>query len=210
MLECSLQDMPEQPSVLHLLLVRLKPGLSKEDRSALMADAAALASIDGVQHAGAVQASGLDSTHSLALFVFLRDRAALEDFGAHPAHVRFLRRTLAPLLESMASADVSVDQTPPDDYGAACCFCVAFEPQVYDWQVRAYLEQVRSSLGPAGLLCAGPSLDDRQAFRAAGVAFWPRPEGMSTAGPLSGPAAPATQARAVVAGPARRLALPHA
>jgi len=198
------------PSILHLLLVRLKPGLSKEAPRALLAEAAALAGIDGVHHAGAVEASRGDSTHSLALFVFLRDRAALEEFGAHPAHVRFLRRTLAPSLESMASADVWVDQPPPEDYAAACCFCVAFEPQVYDWQVRAHLEQVRSSLGRAGLLCAGPSLDDRQAFRSAGVAFWPGPEAMSAADPLSGPAGPATQARAVVAGPARRLASPCA
>ena len=194
------------PSILHLLLVRLKPGLSKEAARVLLADAAVLAEIDGVQHAGTVEASREDSTHSLALFVFLRDRAALEEFGAHPAHVRFLRRTLAPALESMASADVSVDQAPPDDYAAACCFCVAFEPQVYDWQVRAYLDQVCSSLGQAGLLCAGPSLDDRQAFRAAGVAFWPGAEVVPAADPLSGPAGPPTQARAVVAGPARRLA----
>lgn len=202
--------MPEQPCILHLLLVRLKADLSKEARQALVAETAALASIDSVHHAGAVEASRGDSTHSLALFVFLKDRTALEEFGSHPAHVRFLRRTLAPALESMASADVLVDQAPPDHYAAACCFCVAFEPQVYDWQVRSYLEQVRSSLGRAGLLCAGPSLDDRQAFRAAGVAFWPMPEAMPAADPLSGPDGPATQARAVVAGPARRLTPPAA
>jgi hypothetical protein len=202
--------MPEQPFVLHLLLVRLKPDLAPEARGVLTAEAAALAGIEGVAQAGLVEGSSPGSTHSLALFVFLRDRGALEEFGTHPVHVRFLRQTLAPALESMVSADVSVDQLPPDDYAAARCFCAAFEPQVYDWQVRAYLEQVRSSLGPAGLLCAGPSLDDRQAFRAAGVAFWPGPEALSAVGPLSTPASPPTQAHAIVAGPARHLAPPSA
>lgn len=210
MLECKLWDMPEQPSILHLLLVRLKPDLPAAAREVLTTEAAALAGIEGVAQASLVEGSGPGSTHSLAFLVFLSDRAALEEFGTHPAHVRFLRRTLAPALESMASADVSVDQPPPDDYVAAYCFCVAFQPQVYDWQVRAYLEQIRSSLGQAGLLCAGPSFDDRQEFRAAGVAFWPPPEPTFTADPLLEPASPVTQSRAVVAGPARRLAPPTA
>ncbi len=193
---------------MHVLLVRLKPDLAPAARATLLAEAAALAGIEGVAQAGLVEGSDPGSTHSLALVAFLRDRAALEEFGTHPAHVRFLRRALAPALESMASADISVDRPPPDDYAAACCFCVAFEPQVYDWQVRAYLEQVRSCLGPGGLLCAGPSLDDRQEFRAAGAAFWPGAEGLPAAALLSGPGGPPTQARAVVAGPAQRLEPP--
>lgn len=167
--------MSEQPSLLHLLLIRLKPGLSKEACRALLGEAAALAGIDRVHHSGAVEASDGDSTHSLALFLFLSDRQALEEFGAHPTHIRFLRATLAPLLESMSGADVGVEAAPPADYGFACCFGAMFAPDAYDWQVRAFLDQVRSSLGPEAALCAGLTLDERQAFRAAGVLLCPEP-----------------------------------
>ena len=166
--------MPERPSVLHLLLVRLKPGLSNGACRALLAEAAALADIEGVNYAGAVEASWDDSTHSLALFLFLRDRHAVENFGSHPAHIRFLRTTLAPLLDSMSGVDVGVEAGPPTDYGFACCFGAAFTPDAYDWQVRAFLDEVRSSLD-GGTLCAGLTVDERQTFRAAGIAFWREP-----------------------------------
>jgi hypothetical protein len=174
-LECRLQKMPEQLSVLHLLLVRLKPRLLKEARQTIVAEAVSLADIEGVLHAGAAEATSRDSTHSLALFVFLRNRQALDEFGAHPAHIRFLRTTLAPLLDSMTGADVGIEAAPPADYAFACCFGAAFAPDAYDWQVRGFLEQVRSSLGAGATHCSGLPLDERQTFRAAGVVFRTEP-----------------------------------
>jgi hypothetical protein len=167
--------MPERLSVLHLLLVRLKPGLSKKARRTIVAEAAALAEIEGVRQAGVVEATGGDSTHSLALFLFLRDRQALDEFGAHPAHIRFLRTTLAPLLDSMTGADMAIEAAPPHDYASACCFAAAFAPDAYDWQVRGFLDQLASSLDAGATLCAGLALDERQIFRAAGVVLWRAP-----------------------------------
>lgn len=195
--------MSRQPTVLHLLLVRLKPGSAEDARRALLAEAEGLATIGGVTEAGAVEANAEGATHALAFFAFLRDRAALEEFGADPAHVRFLRATLAPYLESLAAADVSVDAAPPEAYAAACCFCTPFPPEAYDWQVRGYLNQVRASLGDAAHLCAGPALDDRQAFRAAGIAFWPGvPDDLSV---FQDRRAAGRTPQALVAGPAQRF-----
>jgi hypothetical protein len=132
---------------------------------------ARLAQIEGVLHLGTARAAGDDSTHSLAMFAFLRDAAALEEFGTDPRHIEYLKSAVLPQVSDLVTADVVVDRSPPPSYGAAACFCAGFHPATYDWQVRSLFEAAPRS--PDSATIGGLAATERQRFRAAGLTLWP-------------------------------------
>ena len=154
--------------VLHLALANLRPGLSEPEAEAIVDAFGRLASLPGVLRLGAVRARSDDSTHSLALFVYLRDAAGLEAFGTDGRHIDFLRRSLVGAVTDLATADVATSVLPPETYSGAACFGARLRPQTFDWQVRGLLERLNGPLVVSG----GLALNDRQRFRAAGLAFW--------------------------------------
>lgn len=168
---------PQKP-ILHLVLMNLRPasagpavGAGDAGVEAILAAFSHLAEIDGVLHLGAVQAASDASTHSLATFAFLHDAAALEEFGTHPRHIEYLRSAVLPQVSDLVTADVAVAESPPPSYQAAACFCASFRPTTYDWEVRSLFDAAARM--PGNTTIGGLAIDDRQRFRAAGLALWP-------------------------------------
>ncbi len=166
-------------AALHLLLVHLKPGLPGAQRDALIGETAPLGSIDGVLHMGFIEGAGDESTHDLGLFFYLRDIAALERFGTDALHMEYLQRFFLPAVADFVGMDIAAEGEPVVEYGAAACFCLNFQPDTYDWQVRALLTQLAGAT--TGILGAsvGRALDQRQPFRAGGVILASEPGALS-------------------------------
>jgi hypothetical protein len=166
-----------QSPVLHLLLVNFKPGVGDGEGRALVDEMGRLHSIDGVLHVGTARAAGDDSTHARALFVCLRDAAALEVYGSHPLHIDYLRRRLLPVAQDFASIDVAVHEPPPATYEAASCHCANFRPDTYDWQIRSLFQSSAPSGAADGwYVSGGVAVNERQRYRAAAVMFLPAVE----------------------------------
>ncbi len=160
--------------VLHLLLINFKPGAGEAERQALVEEMRRFHDIDGVLHLGAARAAGDDSTHAQALFVYLRDAAALEAYGSHPLHIGHLRRFFLPAVQDFVSIDVGVQEMPPAAYAAAACRCANFRPDTYDWQIRSLFERTADATwaGEGWSVSGGVALNGRQRYRAAAVVFW--------------------------------------
>jgi hypothetical protein len=163
--------MMAQTSILHLVLLNLKPASGEAPVDELLAAFGRLAEIDGVLHLGAARAASDDSTHSLAMFALLRDSAALEQFGTHPRHIEYLQTAVLPRVSDLVTADVVVAEPPPPSYRAAACFCASFRPTTFDWQVRSLFDAAAQASDNATI--GGVAADGRQRFRAAGLALWP-------------------------------------
>jgi hypothetical protein len=163
--------MMAQTSILHLVLLNLKPAPGEAPVDDLLAAFGRLAEIDGVLHLGAARAASDDSTHSLAMFALLRDSAALEEFGTHPRHIEYLQTAVLPRVSDLVTADVVVAEAPPPSYRAAACFCASFRPTTFDWQVRSLFDAAAQV--PDNATVGGIAADGRQRFRAAGLALWP-------------------------------------
>lgn len=163
--------MMAQTSILHLVLLNLKRASGEGPVDDLLAAFGRLAEIDGVLHLGAARAASDDSTHSLAMFAILRDRAALEEFGTHPRHIEYLQTAVLPHVSDLVTADVLVAEAPPPSYRAAACFCASFRPTTFDWQVRSLFDA--AARAPDNATIGGIAADGRQRFRAAGLALWP-------------------------------------
>lgn len=172
--------------ILHVVLMNLSatpadPSVDCGDGAVrfILAAFGRLADIEGVLHVGAVRAAGAASTHSLATFAVLRDAAALEEFGTHHRHIEYLRSAVLPRISDLVTADVAVAECPPPSYHAAACFCAGFQPTTYDWEVRSLFNGATEGTGNTTI--GGLATDDRQRFRAAGLAFWPNPDDWSSA-----------------------------
>ncbi len=154
--------------VLHLTLANLKSGLDEAEAEGVVRAFGRLGSIPGVIHLGAVHASVDDATHSLGLFAYLRDLTALDSFGTDARHINFLRHSLVGAVGDLATTDVVTSVLPPDHYSAALCFGADVHPGTFDWQIRRLLDR------PSGacVVSGGLAINERQRFRAAGVAFF--------------------------------------
>jgi len=193
------------PTALHLLLVHLRPAVAAGQRDALVEGLTALQSLKGVLHIGHVEGTESVSTHDLGLFVYLRDAAALEQFGTHPLLMKYLQQSFLPVVEDFVSMDVAVEGEPVERYGVALCFCLDFRPDTYDWQVRSALEQLAgNTYGRLLGASVGVALNQRQPFRAGGLVFAASPSDLSAVRlpPLNANAASGLVA---VAGPASPL-----
>lgn len=148
--------------LLHVVAATLRAGAAPEAIEAALEIAHGLLAAPG---ATAVLA-GRSPEHLVAA-TWLESRDALEPFAASTPHMEFLLRGVAPVTREMWSASVETAATEPDEgTGLLWAFALPATRTVYDWQVRALLSDIDSLPGAAS---AGPTVEERDRFRAAGV-----------------------------------------
>ncbi len=162
--------------VLHIDLVALVPDAPPDARQGLIASAAGLVALSGVVSGGAIVAEA-GSDYDLALLFVLEGFTELEAFGTDGRYAEYLQHHVAPVLRSLAGADVQLE----NDFGgidaAAACLALAAPDETFDWEVRealaSWMELVPSrSAGVVGL-----AVGERQRFRGLALAFAPEVSG---------------------------------
>lgn len=155
-------------ALLHLVVAGLRDELGEAERDELATLARALASAEGVQATLAAC-----SRRELITATWLGSADDLEAFASSGPHLRFVLEGVARHSTGMWSAAASVDTGPPLDpgYGGAVwAFGLPTEPPAFEWQVRDLLAAINALPGQA---TAGPTTEERERFRAAGVALVP-------------------------------------
>jgi hypothetical protein len=153
--------------VVHLIAASLRSDVHRDLVDAASCAAAELDTAPGVRAARV----GRSPTHLVAA-VWLAEPADLEPFAASPPHMNFVMRGLAPAIQGMWSASVAVDREPPPaDVGslahAALWVCAVPEADgIFEWQIRRQLDLIDGLAGNAWL---GPTIEERERYRAGGV-----------------------------------------
>ena len=156
-------------ALLHLVVAGLRDELDEAAREELATLARALASAEGVQATLAAC-----SERELITATWLGSTDDLEAFASSGPHLRFVLEGVARHSTGMWSAAASVDAGPPSDTGdggALWAFGLPGEPPAFEWQVRDLLASIDALPGRAA---AGPTTEERERFRAAGVVLVPR------------------------------------
>ena len=150
--------------VLHLIAGRLPTGAAGAPRlQAAIELGGELASDPGVRAA----LIGSSEQHIVSA-CWLDDRAAIEPFAASRPHMAFVMRGLAPLVSGMWSASVETASSPHAGGDAAAMWAMAIPERagIFEWEVRALLEAMTALPGAAA---SGPTVEERDRFRAGGV-----------------------------------------
>lgn len=157
-------------ALLHLVVATLRGDLGGAERERLTALAAALREADGAR--GALVAR---SRRELIAATWLGAPGDLEAFASSPPHLRFVLEGVARAATGMWSAAASVrgGAPPAAGGGALWAFGLPAEPPVFEWQVRDLLAAVEALPGEAA---AGPTAEERERLRAAGVVRVPAGE----------------------------------
>ena len=140
--------------VLHVIAASLRPDLPDDLVASTLAKARALRTAPSAE-AGLVARSG----SSVIVATWLDGRGGLEPFAASPPHMEFVMRGLAPSISSMWSAGVEV--------AMLWAFAVRTADTAFEWQVRDVLASMERL--PA-VVAAGPTFEERDRYRAGGVA----------------------------------------
>jgi len=149
--------------VLHVIAASFRPDVPDELVASTLAKARALRGAPAAQ-AGLVARTG----PSVIVATWLDGRGGLEPFAASPPHMEFVMRGLAPSISSMWSAGVQTPVGPPSESVAALwAFAVRTADTVFEWQVRDVLASLERL--PA-VVAAGPTFEERDRYRAGGVA----------------------------------------
>ena len=159
-------------ALLHLVVATLRDDLGGAERERLTALAAALREADGAR--GALVAR---SRRELIAATWLGAPGDLEAFASSPPHLRFVLEGVARAATGMWSAAASVPGGAPPAAaggGALWAFGLPAEPPVFEWQVRGLLAAVEALPGEAA---AGPTAEERERLRAAGVVRVPAGDG---------------------------------
>ncbi len=147
--------------IVHVVCATLKPDAAEDAIDHAIDLGRALSSAEGVQHA--LLGRGGDR---LVAVTWLDGREALEPFAASPMHMAFIMRGLAPCIRGMWSAAVETDAAPPSDVEAMWVFALPSADTLFEWQVRDLLQSVAALPGHAA---AGPTVEERERYRAGGV-----------------------------------------
>ena len=156
------------PTLLHLVVASLRDDLAETERDDLAALAHALVSAEGVQATFAAC-----SQHELITATWLRSADDLEAFASSAPHLRFVLEGVARRGTGMWSAAANVAAGPPPDpagVGALWAFGLPADPPAFEWQVRDLLTAIEALPGQSA---AGPTTEERERFRAAGVVLLP-------------------------------------
>jgi len=152
--------------VLHVISASFRPDVPDDLVASTLTKAHALRAAPGAQ-AGLVARTGL----SVIVATWLDGRGGLEPFAASPPHMEFVMRGLAPSISSMWSAGVQTSVAPPlAPVGALWAFAVRTADTAFEWQVRDVLASLERL--PA-VVAAGPTFEERDRYRAGGVACVP-------------------------------------
>ena len=157
--------------LLHLVVAALRPDASDADRDRATSLAADLAAIDGVQ---ACVVGRSDTALTAAVWIDRRDR--IEGFAAAPEHMRFVIEGVAQATNGMWSASIALDadDAPPASGGvrALWAFALPAEPPAFEWEAQELLSAIAGLAdgdGDALAVFAGPTVEEREQFRAGGV-----------------------------------------
>ncbi len=154
--------------VVHIISAALRPDAEPATIDAALERARALEAAPGARRVVLARSEG-----ALLAAIWLDDRAALEPFAASPEHMGFIMRGLAPCIAGMWSAAVETPTPPPaadDTFEALWVFAVRASDGAFEWQVRDVLRSLEAL--PA-LVAAGPTFEERDRYRAGGVACVP-------------------------------------
>lgn len=157
--------------LLHVVVGSLPADVDEDERLGAALDlGGALAGAPGVR----ASLLGRSTEHVVAA-CWLDDPAALEPFAESEPHMAFVMRGLAPLVSGMWSASVATDAPPIALGGVAALWALAIPEQagVYEWEVRRLLDSIAAL---PGLAATGPTVEERERFRAGGVVALRRDE----------------------------------
>lgn len=156
------------PGVVHVIAATLRADTDVSLVDAALERARALRVAPGARRVVLAR-----SEQALLVAIWLPDRAALEPFVASPEHMAFVMRGLAPCIAGMWSAAVESAGPPPstdEPFEALWVFAVRTSGSAFEWQVRDVLH----SLDPLpAAVAAGPTFEERDRYRAGGVACIP-------------------------------------
>ena len=151
-------------TLLHLVVAGLRDDLGDAEREELAALARGLGSAEGVEATFAAGSPG-----ELITATWLRTADDLEAFASSPPHLRFVLEGVARHGTGMWSAAASVAAGPPADPGAVAAlwaFGLPGDAPAFEWQVRDLLTAIDALPGESA---AGPTTEERERFRAAGI-----------------------------------------
>jgi len=151
-------------SVVHVIAATFRPDIPDDLVASTLAKAEALRTAPGAQ-AGVVARSGL----SAVVATWLDGRGGLEPFAASAPHMEFVMRGLAPSISSMWSAGFETRVEPPALTPGDTLWALAVRTSetAFEWQVRDVLASL--DILPA-VVAAGPTFEERDRYRAGGVA----------------------------------------
>lgn len=154
--------------IIHFDFIALAPGTSDEAVEELIAETAALSSLESVDAVGVIRSSGDEaSDFDLAFFFVLDGFTSLEPFGTNEGYIRFLQGRVARMLRAFAGADVVLREPFPTVGPYAACLALAAPDETYDWEVWAALEGWEAGL-PAVI---GLAVGERQRYRGCVLRF---------------------------------------
>ena len=149
------------PHLLHIVAAGLR---SAVDGGAIMRAVDLAHGLHDAEGAQSVHV-GRSDTH-LVVATWLEGRAQLEPFAASAPHMAFVMRGLAAVTDGMWSAAVETDAAPPPAADALWAFALRGSDGVYEWQVQDLLAGIERL---PGIAACGPTFEERDRYRAAGV-----------------------------------------
>lgn len=152
------------PHVVHIISASFRPDVPEDLVRSTLERARALRGAPGARSV-LVANSGL----SVIVATWLDGRSGLEPFAASPPHMEFVMRGLAPSISGMWSAAVETEAAPPGpgDVAMLWAFAIRASDSAFEWQVREVLGSLDDL--PA-VAAAGPTFEERDRYRAGGVA----------------------------------------
>lgn len=153
--------------VVHVISATLRSDLPGEVVASTLTRARALRDAPGARTVLVAH-----TTEAVIVATWLPGRAEMEAFAASPPHMEFVMRGLAPSITGMWATAVETAAPPPlpGDVAALWAFAVRSAETVFEWQVRDVLASIAQL--PAKL-AAGPTFEERDRYRAGGVACIP-------------------------------------
>ena len=155
-------------TLLHLVVATLRSDLEDGAGAELTALAAGLGEAEG-----ALTTLVARSERELIAATWLSSLDALEGFASSPAHLRFVLEGVGRSSAGMWSAVVSTPAAEPSEseVEALWAFGLPTDPPAFEWQLRELLDAIEALPGQSA---AGPTAEERERFRAAGVVCVPR------------------------------------
>lgn len=156
--------------LLHLVVAALRPDATDDDRDHATSLAQSLGAIEGVQ---ACVVGRSDTALTAAVWIDRRDR--IEGFAAAPEHMRFVIEGVANATSGMWSASIALDADAPPPAAeprALWAFALPAEPPAFEWEAQELLSAIGSledGADGAFAVYAGPTVEEREQFRAGGV-----------------------------------------